>query len=336
LSWTRALNLRALVQLNDHQFREAAATARDILRNHPDDPLALGTVSDAELELGHFELAAKAAQQMMDLKPNLPSYSRASYLRWLQGDGEAAKRFVRSAIDSGWNQHDVEPLAWVFVQAATLFWNEGDFEGAEAGMTRALALVPGYPPALVGKARVALARSEPALAADLLRQALAAAPLVETEGLLADALDLLGDPQAAPLKARLLREGLQHDRLSLAAYLAAHDRNPSMALSLIETEREGRGGPYVEDTYAWVLYRLGRLEEAQAASDRATQLGTPDARLLFHAGAIRIARGAVDAGRALVQQALALNPKFDVAGANEATHLLANELHASRAAEQTR
>ena len=28
--------------------------------------------------------------------------------------------------------------------------------------------------------------------------------------------------------------------------------------------------------------------------------------------------------------------QFDVAGANEATHLLANELHASRAAEQTR
>jgi len=57
-------------------------------------------------------------------------------------------------------------------------------------------------------------------------------------------------------------------------------------------------------------------------SERANRLGTQDARLLFHAGAIRIAAGDDRAGRRLVRQALDLNPHFDWAGAAEAQALL--------------
>ena len=44
--------------------------------------------------------------------------------------------------------------------------------------------------------------------------------------------------------------------------------------------------------------------------------------MLYHAGAIRLA-GGDPAGRALVEQALALNPEFDLSGAAEARMLLA-------------
>src|SRR5258708_18029883 len=105
---------------------------------------------------------------MVDLKPNLPAYSRASYLRWLQGDGPAAKEFIRRAIDAGNDSHDPEPRAWTIVQSALYFWHEGDYAGADAGFELALSAVTDYPPALVGRARVALARGEGARAAQLL------------------------------------------------------------------------------------------------------------------------------------------------------------------------
>ena len=93
-------------------------------------------------------------------------------------------------------------------------------------------------------------------------------------------------------------------------------------MRLIDDERRSRGGLYIDDTYAWVLYRAGRLAEARQASDRALRLRTPDARLLYHAGAIQLASGN-SAGRALIEKALALNPHFDLTGAAEARALLA-------------
>src|SRR5207248_4035275 len=111
---------------------------------------------------GHFEAAADAAQKMVDLKPNLPSYSRASWLAWLHGDVPAATEYARLAIDAGGDRSDNEPQAWVIVQAAMIFWSQGDLGGADAGFDTALDRVPGYPPALVGKARVALAQGRAA------------------------------------------------------------------------------------------------------------------------------------------------------------------------------
>jgi tetratricopeptide (TPR) repeat protein len=318
-----ALSLRALAELNEHRFADARATARRVLTQRPEDAEALGLLSDAELELGHFDAAAAAAQQMMDVKPNLPSYSRASYLQWLQGDVAGAKESAREAIDSGWAQHDVEPLAWVFVQAAMLFWHQGDYLGADAGFDQALVLIPDYAPALVGKGRVAMAAGDGARAAALFRKALAKTPLVETQALLADALEMSGDAHGAgAAREAALREGRQRDRLSAALLLTSRGESARDALALLEEERKVRGCVYLDDAYAWALYRAGRYAEAQAASDRARALGTQDARLLFHAGAIRLARGDA-AGAELVRRAVALNPSFDVASAAEARQLLA-------------
>jgi Flp pilus assembly protein TadD len=62
---------------------------------------------------------------------------------------------------------------------------------------------------------------------------------------------------------------------------------------------------------AFALYRNAQLAEALPLARNAIALGTPDARLLFHAGLIESAGGDKQRGRALVQRALALNPRFD-------------------------
>ncbi|GAC1393969.1 MAG: hypothetical protein NVSMB47_02220 [Polyangiales bacterium] len=318
-----ALDLRAMVLLNDHKFEEARKLSQSILADHPDDPTALGNLSDALLELGRFEEAATAVQTMIDLKPNLPSYSRASYIRWLQGDQAAAILIVRQAMDSGRDSHDPEPLAWVTVQAAMLFWHVGDYPGADAGFDRALALFKDYPPALVGKARVALTRNDGKQAADLLTRAYAQSPLVETAWLLGDARTLAGDEAGAKQAyADVEKHGKLGDGRTLAAYWTTKNVNAPAALALMDHERTIRGDLYTDDAYAWALYRNGRFPEAKTAIDHALRLGTRDAKLLYHSGAIRIALGDKAAGEKIVRDALALNPQFEVTGAAEAAKLV--------------
>ena len=319
-----ALDLRAIVLLNQHRFEEARALSQKIVDGTPDDPTAYGNLSDALLELGRFEEAAAAVQKMVDLKPNLPSYSRAAYIRWLQGDDGGAKSVVRLAIDSGHDAHDPEPLAWVTVQAAMIFWNEGDYDGADAGFDQALAVFPDYPAALVGKGRIALAKGDGARAAELLTKAYAASPLVETSWLLGDARTMAGDAAGAQKAyADVERGGKLGDPRTLSLFYSTKDREPKAALSLAEEERKVRGDVATDDAVAWALHRNGRFAEAKTAIDQALRHGTKDARLLYHAGAIRIALGEVDEGKKRVKEALALNPKFDATAAGEATKLLA-------------
>jgi tetratricopeptide (TPR) repeat protein len=320
-----AQDLHAMVLLNDHKFEDARKAATDITVARNDDPVAYGTLSDALLELGRFEDAARAIQTMVDLKPNLPSYSRASYLRWLEGDTRAAKDIARHAIDAGGDTRDTEPLAWVLVQAAMIFWHEGDYEGADAGFDRALTAFPGFPPALVGKGRVAMARGDATRAAELFGRAYEASPLTETAWLLGDARTAAGDADGAKeAYGRVLAEGKKTDGRTLALFLATKNTDSALALHLAEAELRVRGDLYTNDALAWALYRSGRFAEAEKAIAHATRLGTHDARLLYHEGAIRIAMGETARGKKLVRSALSMNPHFDATGAAEAEALVSN------------
>ena len=320
-----ALELRGLALMNEHRFAEAAELARSLLARDPASVIALGLASDALLELGRFEEAAAAAQQLMDVKPGMAAYSRSSYFRWLQGDRANAKRLIRDALKAGRDARDPEPAAWTFVEAARIYASEGDYDGADAVYAEALKWVPDYPAALVGRARVALARDDPRRALAWLETAYRVNPLAETAWLLGDARSALGDAEGARAAYdRVIETGRRIDRLTLATFYATRDRDREEAVRLLEEEREVRGGVYVDDAYAWALYRAGRLREARAASDSSLRLGTDDARLYYHAGAIRLAQGDAS-GRKLVARALALNPGFDWTGAAEARALLGRE-----------
>lgn len=318
-----ALELQALVLLNDHRFRDALVKADEALAKDREDLLALGVKSDALLELGRYQDAASAVQQMMDLKPSLPSYSRAAHLRWLSGDAATAKKIVRKAIDAR-DHRDPEPGAWVVVQAALMFQGEGDEDGADKGFEMALQMVPEYPPALVGRGRVALAKGDFKRAVEMFERAYKQSLLVETAWLLGDARSLAGDRAGADeAYALLVKDGRRTDGRTLAAFYATKNRDIDEAVRLALAERDVRDDLYTEDTIAWALYRKGELDDARKASDLALSLGTKDAKLLYHAGAIRIAQGDVKSGAALVREALRLHPRFDVTGAPEAESLLA-------------
>lgn len=329
-----ALDLRGLVMLNAHRFEDARSLAVNITTRHPEDPMAWGTLSDAYLELGRYEEASDAAQKMVDLKPNLPSYSRASHLQWLRGDATSAKETVRRALDSGRaGKSDPEPGAWVFVQAAMMFWSEGDFDGADAGFDKALERLGDYAPANVGKGRVAMAKGEPKRAAELFGRAWKTSPLVETAWLLGDAREAAGDATGAEEAYALVeREGRRTDPRTLSLFLSAKNRDAEQAadaLKLARAEYDNRKDIVSEDAIAWACYRTGSLEEAKTMIARARRLGTLDARLMFHEGAIRLAAGETKVGKDLIKAALKRNPAFDASGVREARALL-EERTASR------
>jgi tetratricopeptide (TPR) repeat protein len=318
-----ALNLRGIVRLNQHEFRAAKELAESVLRRDAEDVMAWGTLSDAELELGNFDAAVSAVDRMLGIKPGLPAYSRSSYLRFLRGDTNGALQAIRLAIDAGLDPADAEPLAWTLVQAARLFWHRGDYAGADAGYEQALAVAPDYAPALVERGRVALALGNPARAVELLRRAERKSPQVDTLWLLGDALREAGDQRAATdAYARAEREGLRGDRRALSLMDSTRNVNVKRALELARAEHALRRDVYTEDALAWALHRNGEVAAARASSERATRLGTPDALLLFHRGAILLASGQTQEGRAWLEKALRQNPKFDRDGAREAAALL--------------
>ncbi len=287
-----ATNLIGIVLINQHKFDEARDLAEQILQKAPMDLMALGTLSDAYLEVGRYDDATSAAQRMMDMKPGLPSYTRASYLAWLRGDEKTALENIHEAIDAGKDPNDPEPRCWVMVQAAMIFWHKGDYPGADAGFNAALKECPDYPPALVGRGRVALGKGDFARAKEALEPAFKESPLAETAWLLGDARGGAGDAKGADeAYAQVVRIGRATDLRTLALFWATKDREHDEALRLVEAERKVRDDIYTEDTLAWALYRLGRFADARAASDHAIALGTKDARLFYHAGAIRLAAG---------------------------------------------
>jgi tetratricopeptide (TPR) repeat protein len=319
-----ARGLEAQVRLNEHEFVKAMDLADQALARAPDDLVALGVKSDACLELGRIDEAAKAAQRMVDIKPNLPAYTRASYLKWLVGGNDEAKRIARLAIDAGIDPHDPEPGAWAIVQSAMIFWSEGDYGGADAGFDLALKRMSDFPPALAGKGRAALARGDAKKAVELLAKAYEESPLVETAWALGDARAAAGDAEgAAKAYAEVEKRGRQSDHRSLALFFAVKNRNIDEAVRLAEGEKKVRGDVVTEDALAWAYYRAGRFKDAKEASDRATRLGTRDAQLWFHAGAINIALGDKVAGVKQIKEALKLSPKFDPTGAEEAATMVA-------------
>lgn len=321
-----ARQLAAMVLLEQHAFGDAKDAAEQLLLEDKDDLDALGLKSDAALELGQFDEALAAAQKMVDLKPNLPSYARAAHLSWIHGDGKSAKSIYRAALDAR-DPRDPEPFAWVLTEAAMIFWHQGDIDGADAGFDKALEALPDEPSALVGKARVALAKGDAKRAIELAERAYSRSNLCEAAWILGDARKQANDEKGAEeAYQRMVDCGRKGDRRTLALFFATKDRDRDEALSLAKEEAKTRRDIHTRDALAWALYRKGDFAAARLESDAATIHGTKEPTLLYHAGAIRLAQGEKKDGEKLVREALASNPHFDATATVEAKKLLGEAL----------
>ena len=114
-----ALKSRAKLQLTNHRFAEALETVRRAQTFRDDDHDVWGMITDALVETGDYAGAVKAAQRMIDLRPESSSYARVSYLRELHGDTDGAIQAMTLAVKAA-NPNDPEGMAWYRAQLRAL------------------------------------------------------------------------------------------------------------------------------------------------------------------------------------------------------------------------
>ena len=90
-----------------------------------------------------------AFQDMIDLRPDLASYSRVAYARELHGDLPGAMEAMQLAVNAGAPR--TEGANWARVQLGHLHFLSGDLEGAERQYGQALQLLPDYVHAWPGR-----------------------------------------------------------------------------------------------------------------------------------------------------------------------------------------
>jgi tetratricopeptide (TPR) repeat protein len=312
-----AITLMGTLQLARHQFASALDWGE---KAHSLDSYAanpLGVMSDAQLQLGRYPDAISSLQQMIDLRPDLSSYSRVSYVRELYGDIPGAVKAMQMAIAAGGPVPENE--AYTEVLLGTLYFNSGRLKEAEAEYQHALVDFPGYVQAVAGIAAIRGAQRRYDQAIRFYRQAIDIYPIPQYVIALGDVYLASGDARRASetydlaaAEQRLYQaNGVDLDQ-ELALFDADHQRELGTALAAARRATHDRPNVITDDSLAWTLYQAGDYHAAEAASVLARRLGTRDALIYFHAGMIEANLGETALARSDLEQALSINPYFSV------------------------
>jgi tetratricopeptide (TPR) repeat protein len=317
------VSAKGALALARHEFLSALEWGQRAVQINPDRSYAYGVMADAQIELGRYPEAVKTLQTMVDLRPDMSSYSRISYMRELHGDTAGALQMMQLAVDSG--VPNAENTAWVRTQLANLYFNNSDLERAEIEYQRTLQDRPNYVYAIAGLGRLRAAQDKVDEAIKLLTQAVAIMPMPEFVIMLGDLHQAAGEQEAAEVQYNLVAaieklyraNGVDMD-MEIALFHADHDQQLNETLMLARKAYANRPSIHGADALAWALYKNGNYDEAQKYSQEALQLETKDALKLFHAGMIALRLGDEAQARAYLEKALSINPHFSVLYANEA------------------
>jgi tetratricopeptide (TPR) repeat protein len=281
------------IQLGRHDYGKALETATRLNKMVPDDLAVYGYLVDANIELGNYKDAVRAAQWMIDLRPgNAPGLARAGYLRELHGNLSGALELMKLAYDAT-PPAESEDRARLLTQMAHVELMSGDISKAEADATGALAVFPDYHYALAALAQVRIAQKRYQDAVALLARRYNAAPRAENLYWLAQAQWLDGRREEALASfAEFERQALAESALpdnsnrELLLYYLDRAGEPAKALEIARREVERRHDIFTLDSYAWALAANGDYRAADAQIQQALAFGVKDPGVLFHAGAI--------------------------------------------------
>lgn len=321
------LRLKAEIETHRHNFPAAAEISETLVERNPSDAGALGMLGDSFMELGRYDAAADAYQQMLSQAANLTSYNRLAYHRFVTGNANEALSWMMTAIRAG--SRTPENLAWCLVEFGDMLAKTGHLEDAHTAYQQALDTLPGYHRALAAQAREFAANGEFDKAIAHFKKAQAVIPLPEYAASLETIYAKLGRASEAEQQRKLIdvidklgqANGEKGNRALAVAY-ADENRHLDRAVALATAELETRHDVYAYDALSWVLFRAGKQKDAADASVKALALHTPEPMFLYHAGLIALSSGDSAHGKDLLRQALALNPSFAFPQADEARRII--------------
>lgn len=142
------------------EYAKAKEQATLLNQRTPDDVMTYGYLAEAEIALGELPAAEKSAQWMLNMRPNnVPGLLLAAKLRALYGDQEGALDLLRLAYTET-SPAEVEELAWIANQIASVQIDSGKAAAAMPVLERAEQVFPGYPYTAENLARVHRAQAE--------------------------------------------------------------------------------------------------------------------------------------------------------------------------------
>jgi tetratricopeptide (TPR) repeat protein len=318
--YANALVGMAWVLSGRHEFEQSIEWANKALKEEPNRADAYGLLGDAATEMGDYDSAFEHYQKMLDLKPDIASYSRAAHLLFITGGFRKATLLMSKAIGAGGAYP--ENQAWCIAQMALLDFAQGGYVAAEQLLSAGLKDTPNNYHLLAAMGKVKAAERDFPAAIEFYKRAQAIVPQHDVVVGLGDLYTIEGRTEEARKQYGLVdfirklnkANGVTGD-LQMAQFLADHDLDLEEALRLAETEYKTRPTVYGADTLAWCYYKNGRLAEARKYSVKALSQQTPEAMFLYHRGLILAKAGDVGGARKALYQALSQNPYFDPLGA---------------------
>ena len=280
-----ALLLQGHILQSLHEFKEAEPIARELIkvRNDASDH---GLLGDVLMEQGKLSAAIDAYQEMMDLRPDPEAYTRVAHMRWLKGDLGGAIEMMEMAAAAA-SPREPEPGAWAYTRLGIYSLQAGQLQIAERSASFALQYINEYPPALLLRGRVFLAKGKTSSAIEFLRKAATLNPLPEYQWILADALRATGTEKGAEeVEQKLISSGPANDPRTFALFLATRQQQLAQCLQLALDELKTRQDILTMDALAWALRANGRAAEALSYSQKSVAEGTQDGRLFYHAGCV--------------------------------------------------
>ena len=318
---------RAALANARHDFSGSVTWVRKAIALNPYNAAPHGLLGDALFELGRVRAADRAYQAMIDIRPDMASYVRASYALGYHGDPEGAVGALELALQASASPTDG---AWVRHQLGDVYGGMGRFELAARENRIGMKLAPDYAPPKVGLAESLVARGRLEDAIPLFEAAIEELPALEYEMTLGELYEAAGRDDAAGEQYRRAAAVLADYRANgmlpdadLILFYVDHGFRVDAALEEARAIYDDRPTAKTADALAWALHRNGRSAEAARYARAALEETPNDAGYLFHAGMIRRALGDRAEAAALLRRALDTNPVFSVLQAPIARSLLA-------------
>jgi tetratricopeptide (TPR) repeat protein len=287
-----ALRMQGAIYLSQHRFREALEVGRRARDERPGDAWNYGVMGDALIELGEYDKAFEAFDTMMSMRPSAAAYARVAYARELSGNVDGALEAMQMAAKAT-SPQDPEAGAWYASQIGELYLKMGQRVDADREYRRAAFLFPNYPAAMIGQGKVKAARGDRDGALAIYLEQMKRTPTLDLATRIGDLYAERGDAVESERYYQLAEDvagpAMAQTEAHLALFLAEHNRKLPEAVKIAEAVAAARHDIFTEDALAWAYYKVGRLDEAFAASQRALRTGTRDERLLSRAAQIRAA-----------------------------------------------